>query len=396
MSELIHFNDNSATIRWKLLTGASAMALVGYIASANLAKADDAGRPTLWIELGGQMEQMQGLYTPFTAPFMSAPTPQAGIYHGNSLFKLFADQPDVYQGDLPGAAQRPSRFAFGGEGKITFQPEDSDWVFSAGIRYGRSHSKRHTHHQTAGQTVAVYAIGGAVYLTYIYTNAEAFLDADAPSSEHHMVLDFSVGKDVGIGLLGRDGSSNINAGVRVFDLAESSRLTIYARPAVSITYKAPKYLLPRPKFDQYAMTAHAERSFRGIGPSLSWNASSAIAGNKQDGELMLDWGVNAALLFGRQKAKTAHSTTGTRFFSNHYVGALYPSRSAHDTRSRRITVPNIGGSVGLSLKWNNAKVSVGYRVDTFLKAMDTGIDARKTSNLTLNGPYASISIGLGD
>jgi hypothetical protein len=31
-----------------------------------------------------------------------------------------------------------------------------------------------------------------------------------------------------------------------------------------------------------------------------------------------------------------------------------------------------------------------------MNAFDRGIDTHKTSNLTFNGPYASISIGLGD
>ncbi len=70
--------------------------------------------------------------------------------------------------------------------------------------------------------------------------------------------------------------------------------------------------------------------------------------------------------------------------------------NGRDTRSRSVTVPNVGGSLGLSVKYPNFKVSVGYRYDTFLNAMNTGIDAAKKSNLTFNGPYASISIGLGD
>ena len=106
--------------------------------------------------------------------------------------------------------------------------------------------------------------------------------------------------------------------------------------------------------------------------------------------------------FGRQKAKTDHSTqtfhrfntvTGGHNFHLHYSG---PSNSGHSTRSRNVTVPNVGGYAGLSFKWTNAKLSIGYRYDTFLNAMDTGIDTAKKSNVTFNGPYASISVGLGD
>ena len=115
---------------------------------------------------------------------------------------------------------------------------------------------------------------------------------------------------------------------------------------------------------------------------------------------MLDWGVEAALLFGRQKAKTDHKTVG--YYKTKYAHGLYtlpaysPPHSHHSTRSRNVTVPNIGGFAGLSMKYTNVKVSVGYRADIFFGAMDRGIDVRKDSDLTFNGPYASVSIGLGD
>jgi len=390
MSELIHTNDNHATIRWKLLTSASALALTAYVVTAGAANADDAARPTIWIELGGQMEQLQGLNAPFLAPFMSV-TPT----------------PDIYKGISFTGTQKPPLFAFGADGKISFQPENSDWVFSAAVRYGRSHSKRHLHHQSLGHVVPLglyyFTSSGqrvfpSGYSTHLAT--VAFVDVNAPSEEHHLVLDFKAGKDVGIGLFGHDGTSNISAGVREMQFSENSSLTIYARPQVG-TYNVLNYPIYYPKatFSQYTLTGHAKRSFKGIGPSLSWNASAGIAGNVQDGELMLDWGINAALLFGKQKAKTDHSTMVRHFDKGTYTYStgIYPSRSYNaPTRSRSITVPNIEVLAGLSWRTENAKVSIGYRYDTYLKALDTGIDARKTSNLTFNGPYASISIGIGD
>ena len=83
MSELINTHDNRATIRWKLLTGASALALTAYVASTGIAGAEDADRPQVWIELGGQMEMMNNFSSPFTAPFLlQTPTPDP--YKGES------------------------------------------------------------------------------------------------------------------------------------------------------------------------------------------------------------------------------------------------------------------------------------------------------------------------
>ena len=95
--------------------------------------------PTIWIELGGDMDMMQGLSSPFTAPFMNV-TPVPTVYGNRSFSK----------------DQAPARYALGGDGKITFQPEDSDWLFPASIRYGRAHSKRSTRHQSAAPPVTLY------------------------------------------------------------------------------------------------------------------------------------------------------------------------------------------------------------------------------------------------
>ena len=108
MSELINTNGHRATLRWKLLTGASAIVLTTYMYSANLARAEDGDRPTLWIELGGQLSQLQGTSAPFTAPFMTALSPTPG----------------PYSDDIFGKGQKTSRFAIGGEGKISIQPKE--------------------------------------------------------------------------------------------------------------------------------------------------------------------------------------------------------------------------------------------------------------------------------
>ena len=52
--------------------------------------------------------------------------------------------------------------------------------------------------------------------------------------------------------------------------------------------------------------------------------------------------------------------------------------------------------LGMSLKFPNAKVSIGYRGDFFFGAMDTGVDTHKTGTTGFYGPFASISFGLGD
>ena len=396
MSELINTHDNRATIRWKLLTGVSALALTAYVSSAGVARAEDTDRPQVWIELGGQLEMEQGLSNSFTAPFMATPS-------------------TTYPKDFFSKGLKPARFAKDLDGKITFQPENSDWIFSAGVRYGRSLSDPNTHDQGPSAVGNAYKNGHFLQTLRLY--AAPFGDIQARKDETHEIVDFSAGKDVGLGAFGHDASSNIDLGVRFADFTADTAANIKARPNVTIKElqqaNLPIHYITHPvaTFHQYTMSADAARSFKGIGPSLSWNASAAIAGNKQDGELSLDWGIDASVLFGRQKAKTSHGTKAyekTAFNTYYlYYGVTYARvhsgyhqrylpRNHHDTRSRSVTVPNVGGFVGLSVKYPNVKFSVGYRYDTFLNAMDTGIDAAKKSNLTFNGPYLSFSVGLGD
>ena len=71
MSELINIHDSRTTIRWKLLTSASALALTASVSSAICRKAEDADRPLIWIELGGQMENVSGQGEVFAPAFLA-------------------------------------------------------------------------------------------------------------------------------------------------------------------------------------------------------------------------------------------------------------------------------------------------------------------------------------
>ena len=405
MSELIQKNDNCATIRWKLLTGVSALAL---IASSPSAVAGD-DHPLIWIELGADADIINGTGSSFTAPFLQV-TPTPGPFTNGSPVEL----------------QRPPRFTFGGEGKLSFQPEDSNWVFSAGIRYGRSSNRRDVHHQTQVSATFAnpkYIIQQKYYPSHITAPptaakyAQQFAETTVKHSEQHLVLDFQAGKDVGLGMFGHDGTSVLSAGVRVARFDSNSDVSIRAKPSVNF-YDISHFGLqfPASSWSTYYLHGKADRSFNGVGPLLSWSASAPIAGTVQDGQLSIDWGVNGALLFGRQRAKVSHHTTQRQFHAKYkttfpttvyndnyhqgYKSTNYFTQYKHNppgqNRSRNVTVPNLGANIGPSYRIDDAKLSLGYGADDLFGAMDTGIDARKNTTFGFNGLYASISIGLGD
>jgi hypothetical protein len=58
-------------------------------------------------------------------------------------------------------------------------------------------------------------------------------------------------------------------------------------------------------------------------------------------------------------------------------------------------VPNVSGFAGLSFRYTNAKLSLGYHADVFFGAMEGGIDTAKSENRGFFGPFAVISTRIG-
>ena len=391
MSELIGTFDRQEGFRWQLLSTVSAIALLtGGPTQNGASAAEGADRPTVWIELGGQLDRLGGLGDGFSAPFF-------GAYPDSSILSPVS----------PSAAQRALRYAVGPEGKISISPENSNWVISASVRYGRSNGNKHVHQQTYAQRskyLAPYTSGGIAFpaMHIARPNPEhAFSDDKVAQHESHLVLDFQVGKDVGLGMLGREGSSIISLGVRYAQLNSTMSANIKARPDLQVYNLVPTAIGYNPlyRFHNFSLTASASRNSHAIGPSLSWDASSPFAGDVDSTEFSIDWGLNAALLFGRQKAVTHHQTTGQYHVQKYHNGfpsgytPLY-SHSADHVRARSVVIPNVGGFAGVSVKFPNAKLSLGYRADYFFGAVDGGIDVRRSEDMSFHGPFATISIGL--
>ncbi|HVT25785.1 MAG TPA: hypothetical protein VHD95_14255 [Rhizomicrobium sp.] len=390
MSELSTIHARMTKHRWTLLATTSTFAILALTCAVHArSRTERTDGPTVWVELGGQLERIDGRLDPFAPPFTQ-----------------ISPQPEPYMPISPLVAQRPVNFSFGGEGKISFEPTASDWVFSAAIRYGRSNNTRHVHQQSAAITQVpfpLHTLAPTLFPTATITKTgQQFSDTRAKNSESHAILDFRAGKDVGLGILGREASSVVSAGVRIAMFSSQSHASLDARPADSFIF-APVFgfLLPRyVAHSDFSATADNHRNFHGIGPSISWDSSAPFAGNSDAAEISFDWGVNAAVLFGRQKAIGTEKTRG-RYYDGHSTQTVPPygvvtlyNRADSHSRSRAVTVPNVGFFVGLSYKYSAAKLSLGYRGDFFFGAMDGGTDTRETYDRDFYGPFATISIGL--
>ena len=381
MNELI---QPSRKTNRSLLAAASIVAL-SFAAAAQAAEGD---HPTLWIELSGQADRLDFSPDRISAPFMSA--------HADSA---------VFQPVSPLAIQRPPRYAVGGGVKIEITPEDSDWVFSASLRYGRANSTRNAHKEKVlYEKNFLHTFNPTYYpsLTRPVSDRDVG-DLHSTARQSYTVLDFSAGKDVGLGLFGRHSASVLNVGVRYAQFSARSTADLWARPDVGISYQ---YFplgtdfgisVPLPHFHEFDAAGNAIRNFHGVGPSVAWSASVPLMGDPSRATLAVDFGINGALLFGRQKVQSAHHTSG-KFVSKTvggYSGLVSPYDNPHRrTQSRSVTVPNLGAFAGISYRFPSAKLSAGYRLDHFFGAMDGGLDRHRSMDIDFHGPFASVSVGL--
>jgi outer membrane receptor protein involved in Fe transport len=337
-------------------------------------------QPTVWITLGGSFNLLSANAEPYDPPF----TP-------------------LVPSDLPNgiAVQKPPKSGLDWQGDIRFEPNDSDWVLKAGIRYGRTKKAKHIHKSLpppTEQSVYIPFVHQSFTCAFLQSNGvdvdcpiqgsnNEFVDARTAQSEQHMMLDFTLGKDIGIGTFG-----TVAGGVRIAQFTSAVRTEINSDP---------HYLLGgNPKYKYHNVwdgVGTARRSFQGVGPEITWDASAPLLGEAQDGQVTLDWGLNAAVLFGRTKASVTERTTECHVTGQSAGQACaYTASDMHSfKRARSVTVPNLGGYVGLSARYQNAKINFGYRVDEFFGAVDGGQDTPKKFNRAFYGPYLNISLGLG-
>jgi hypothetical protein len=382
MSELVNTACDERDFRWHLLSTVCAVAL--FASASGAIASDEAEHPVMWIELGGQFERVDTPETLFAPLFVTKAEP---------------DFSDPMLG-----AQRAPRFSVGGEAKLVFAPEDTNWIFSASVRYGRSNAAKHLHYQSSHKTTQTH-------FSHLVTEngrpLERYGDGQSKSNSSHLALDFLAGKDVGLGLFGTGGSSILSAGIRFAQFTSSGDITLHARPI----YRSGPFITKPPPYPfhfhgAYFQTNRAfiqlKHSTEAVGPTLSWDASVPVVRTDTSVALALDWGANAAILFGRQRTKMHHQTKSSYFYvypggQGQYASRLHGYTNTPPDRNgaRNVTIPNVGGFAGMSLKFPNAKVSVGYRADFFFGAVDNGIDTRKSQNVGFYGPFATIDVGLG-
>lgn len=354
------------TSRNASLLATSSLLVLGLLTAR--AHAESTSAPTVWIELGGQLERLDG----------------------GSPRILTAFDPALEQAGLltPTSVQQSPHYSYGGELKLDVQPHGTLWSFAASVRYGRSNGAKHRYEQTPS---LIPYINGEGY--YNLPSQLLTSDAQAKFAESHAILDFEAQRDVGLGL--SHSSVTIGFGVRMAQFSSRETMKAYAFPHHSITLPT-FFPIPHEHYVRYMATAEMTQNFHGIGPAITLSGRTPVAGNSDGTELTFDWGVNGSVLFGRQKSAGVQRTHEKIVTFLPLPGKYSTNQISQDlSRTHSAVVPNVGGTAAVTLDFSNARLTLGYRADFFFGAVGGGFNSSKTYNRDFYGPFATISIGLG-
>jgi hypothetical protein len=337
------------------------------------------GRAEWTVELGGALAKLDGSRKPVRS---------AGDFTGP------IDPANFQQRDLPRGQ--------GGELTLTYAPQQSAWRVSAAMRYGRTKDQDKIDARDPFEACAAPAPYIETFCQHpsdgsknnLIAYQSDWLRGQVTRREKHTLVDFQVGRDVGLGNF----ESSLMAGVRYGDFGASTRLD---------TTGVPDMNLPDGWFFKY-MNNHFYRTdltgtseFKGLGPTLTWDASRRLLGNDRDGHLDVDGEITGGVLFGKQ-----HSTLLGTEVSTYYSGSYlfdWPNLAADppvrtnvaEKRSSSATVPLLGLKLGLSYEIDRIKIGTGYRWERYFNALDVGIDEKKEADRTIDGPYLKIAVGFG-
>jgi len=324
--------------------------------------------------------------------------------------------------------------------RLTYQPSGSAWKLSADIRYGRisNQTGRRRQESVTGDAVCSLPRSGfsSPYLPGVDLSFAGKLRCDpdygpvsislfgndftfqnkynpdfllAPTdrmssstnrTEDHLVTEFAVGKDVGLGRLG-DGRSTLSAGLRYAEFKSVTSGDMRIVPDVVLPDDGwSKY---DTTFHQYMDTFDARREFKGAGPTISWDGSRRVFGSEAAGTVNVDWGITGGALFGKQKTRV-NGTQGSSYFDAVYPGSQYvlnalpqPAMTAMNIapRAKTATVPVLDLNLGVSYEASGIKLSTGYRWERYFNVLDAGFMEHKSYDRTIDGPYFKVAVGLG-
>jgi hypothetical protein len=352
------------------------------------------------VELGGQVQHSDAPFDHLAPAFVS-------------LFSSAIDPVAVQDSDLDTGDARSAR--------LTWRPEGSPWKISAAVRYGRTNTdvNRRHHEEVAGPTVCIWpaAYRGGIFAnrscdpTYVIPGYEQYgpgyayspnalarpinwTDSSSRRHEEHMIADFAVGRDAGIGMF--NDRSSVSLGRRYAKIDSTAHawmngVTNWQIPDGFFFYEA--------SFSGDVADLQAQRGFKGAGPMVSWEAAQRVFGD-DSAHADMEWSLSGGVLFGKQKTTIDGPVQAGDWHGYYYGGGprnltLSVDENLAVRRSRSVTVPVVDASLGLSYQIDRVKLGAGYRWERYFNALDAGFMQAKDYDRTIDGPYFTVSMGFG-
>jgi outer membrane receptor protein involved in Fe transport len=334
----------------------------------------------LTVELSGEVQRQDALYSSILPPIAST--------------------------DAAAPQHRGLDWGDGREVRITYQPDAANWSVMAAVRYGRANSSVPLVHRERpagparcevlpnGKYGVLCDPSSPYYYHGILKTGTNWADASAQEREKHVIADFQVGADVGLGLLRE---SRVSAGIRYANI-ESTTRTMMRGINWDLQDGWIKYPSTR---NEYEADLTADRKFKGAGPTLTWAAGQALLGNEEAGHVDLDWSITGGVLFGKQRTKAtgsyATASPSVNYLAAYRIPLVTPTPQPLGVapRDKSATVPVLDLSLGLSYEIQRIKVGAGYHWERYYNALDAGYAERKSYDRTFDGPYFKIAVGFG-
>jgi hypothetical protein len=215
------------------------------------------------------------------------------------------------------------------------------WHFSGQARYGWA----------SGGAPDTFSFQNVPASPFIFTNG-----TNTSHKETHWLVDFMVGRDLGIG-----GNTQVKAGVRVANLTAKTKADI----AGGTQTQPPSPMI----LSTFSATPEQTSSFLGFGPRIALEGHTPLRSSWS-----FDWGVGGAVLFGDRKLDRTGGTAASIHFPD-------------GSTKNNATVFNADGMLGLSYWFStSSRLSLSYRVDAYLKGLTT-VDATGASTENINRIY---------
>ena len=341
------------------------------------------------VELSGQAQRHEAPYQTIEPSFASA--------FSDGIDPLDTQNQELDWGD-------------GREVRLTYRPGGA-WSLSLGGRFGKTNGYAESFKSEFADetcfTLEVPSYQISCTGPQSYGSEYNYSDTFVRNAERHTVVDFEVGRDVGLGAFDDAGFiSKVGLGLRYAQFQSKTNAHILGTPDWDLPERTVYKYAPFAwtKYDTYH-TEHeakitAEREFEGVGPVLSWDASHALIGNDDVGHIKADVSLGGGVLFGKQRTRVTGSEVDDYFEVSFNYGQFIDPTVRTTTpidfnRSDSVTVPVVDISLGLSYEIDRMSLSAGYRWERYFDAIDGGYDKQESHDRTIDGPYFKISVGFG-